>query len=187
SIIKMQLQINATTRPPANNRALRRNGQIPATVYGHKGSESISITLDAKEATTLLREATINNTMIEVNVTDGDFKGKTLLREVQNHPYKPAIYHLSFFAIESQSKIEVDIPLHFVGVPVGVKVGGGSIDTIKNHVRVACAPNNIPESFEIDITNLDIGKGVHVSEIAYPEGVKPVTETTALVITILKK
>jgi len=84
----MQLQINATTRPPANNRALRRDGQIPATVYGHKGAESISITLDAKEATTLLRKATINNTMIEVNVTDGDFKGRTLLREVQNHPYK---------------------------------------------------------------------------------------------------
>ena len=98
----MQLQINATTRPPANNRALRRGGQIPATVYGHKGSESISIALDAKEATTLLREATINNTMIEVNVTDGDFKGKTLLREVQNHPYKNSIYHLSFFAIEAQ-------------------------------------------------------------------------------------
>jgi large subunit ribosomal protein L25 len=183
----MQLQINATTRPPANNRALRRGGQIPATVYGHKGAESISITLDGKEATTLLRQATINNTMIEVNVTDGDFKGKTLLREVQNHPYKKEIYHLSFFAIESQSKIEVDIPLHFIGVPVGVKVGGGSIDTIKNYVRVACAPNLVPESFEIDITDLDIGKGVHVSEINYPEGVKPVTETTALVITILKK
>ncbi len=183
----MQLQINATTRPPANNRALRRGGQIPATVYGHKGSESISITLDAKEATTLLRQATINNTMIEVNVTDGDFKGKTLLREVQNHPYKKAIYHLSFFAIEAQSKIEVDIPLHFIGVPVGVKVGGGSIDTIMNYVRVACAPSDIPESFEIDITDLDIGKGVHVSEINYPEGVKPVTETTALVVTILKK
>ncbi|MEI6330077.1 MAG: 50S ribosomal protein L25 [Pseudanabaena sp.] len=183
----MQLQINATTRPPANNRALRRGGQIPATVYGHKGAESISITLDGKEATTLLRNATINNTMIEVNVTDGDFKGKTLLREVQNHPYKKEIYHLSFFAIESQSKIEVDIPLHFIGVPVGVKVGGGSIDTIKNYVRVACAPIDIPESFEIDITGLDIGKGVHVGEINYPEGVKPVTETTALVITILKK
>ncbi|OIP76322.1 MAG: 50S ribosomal protein L25/general stress protein Ctc [Oscillatoriales cyanobacterium CG2_30_44_21] len=183
----MQLQINATTRPPANNRTLRRNGQIPATVYGHKGAESISITLDTKEAITLLREATINNTMIEVNVTDGDFKGKTLLREVQNHPYKNDIYHLSFFAIESQSKIEVDIPLHFVGVPVGVKVGGGSIDTIKNYVRVACAPNLIPESFELDITHLEIGKGIHVGEIPYPEGVKPVTETTALVVTILKK
>ncbi len=183
----MLLQINASTRPPANNRTLRRNGQIPATVYGHKGAESISIALDAKEATTLLREATINNTMIEVNVTDGDFKGKTLLREVQNHPYKNDIYHLSFFAIESQSKIEVDIPLRFVGVPVGVKVGGGSVDTIKNYVRVACAPNLVPESFEIDITHLDIGKGVHVSEIAYPEGVKPVTESTALVVTILKK
>ena len=183
----MLLQINASTRPPANNRALRRNGQIPATVYGHKGAESISISLDAKEATTLLRQATINNTMIEVNVTDGDFKGKTLLREVQNHPYKNSIYHLSFFAIESQSKIEVDIPLHFVGIPVGVKVGGGSVDTIKNYIRVACSPNNVPESFEIDITDLEIGKGVHVSEINYPEGVKPVTETTALVVTILNK
>jgi large subunit ribosomal protein L25 len=54
-------------------------------------------------------------------------------------------------------------------------------------VRVSCAPSDIPESFEIDITGLDIGKGVHVGEINYPEGVKPVTETTALVITILKK
>ena len=184
----MQLQINASTRAPnGNNRALRRGGQIPATVYGHKGEESISITLDGKEATTLLREATINNTLIEVNVTDGNFKGKTLLREVQNHPYKKAIYHLSFFAIESQSKIEVDIPLHFIGIPVGVKVGGGSVDTIKNYIRVACAPNSVPESFEIDITELEIGKGVHVSEINYPEGVKPVTDITALVVTILNK
>ncbi|MBD2175740.1 50S ribosomal protein L25 [Pseudanabaena sp. FACHB-1998] len=183
----MLLQVNASTRKPSNNRSLRRNGQIPATVYGHKGADSISITLDEKEATTLLREATINNTMIEVNVTDGDFKGRTLLREVQNHPYKKEIYHLSFFAIESQSKIEVDIPLHFVGVPVGVKVGGGSVDTIKNYVRVSCSPNNVPESFELDIAPLEIGKGIHVSEIAYPEGVKPVTEGTALVVTILKK
>ena len=184
----MSLTINASTRSSkSNNRALRRNGQIPATVYGHKGADSISISLNAKETTTLLREATINNTMIEVNVIDGDFKGKTLLREVQNHPYKNSVYHLSFFAIESQSKIEVDIPLHFVGVPVGVKVGGGSIDTIKNFVRVACAPSNIPSSFEIDITPLEIGKGVHVNEIAYPEGVKPVTDGTALVVTILKK
>ena len=76
---------------------------------------------------------------------------------------------------------------HFIGVPVGVKVGGGSVDTIKNYVRVSCAPSDVPESFEIDITDLDIGKGVHVSEINYPEGVKPVTETTALVVTILKK
>jgi large subunit ribosomal protein L25 len=184
----MLLQINASTRSPkSNTRALRRNGQIPATVYGHKGSESVAIALDAKEVTTLLRNATINNTMIEVNVADGDFKGKTLLREVQNHPYKNAVYHLSFFAIESQSKIEVDIPLQFVGVPVGVKVGGGSVDTIKNFVRVACAPNLVPEKFELDITHLEIGKGIHVSEINYPEGVKPVTESTALVVTILKK
>ncbi|MFN9860094.1 MAG: 50S ribosomal protein L25 [Pseudanabaena sp.] len=183
----MQLQINASTRTLSNNRALRRNGQVPATVYGHKGADSSSIALDANVATTLLREATINNTLIEVTVTDGDFKGKTLLREVQNHPYKNDIYHLSFFAIESQSKIEVDIPLHFVGVPVGVKVGGGSVDTIKNYVRVSCAPNSVPESFELDITPLEIGKGIHVSEIPYPEGVKPVTDGTALVVTILKK
>ncbi|NJM28176.1 MAG: hypothetical protein HC856_07970 [Pseudanabaena sp. RU_4_16] len=82
----MQLSIECTTRPTNSNpRALRRSGRVPATVYGHKGAESTAISLDVKDTTTLLRHAKINNTMIELSVTDGDFKGLALLREVQSH------------------------------------------------------------------------------------------------------
>jgi large subunit ribosomal protein L25 len=184
----MQLTIDSQTRSAKEPiRALRRSGKIPATVYGHKGAESTSITLDAKDVFALLRTVVINNTLVELNITDGDFKGKTLLREVQQHPYKNEVYHLSFFSIAAQTTVEVEIPLRFVGVPVGVKVGGGSVDVIMKAVRVACPPNSVPEALEVDITELNVGEGIHISGLVFPEGVVPITDTTPLVVTILKK
>ncbi|WP_019498191.1 50S ribosomal protein L25/general stress protein Ctc [Pseudanabaena sp. PCC 6802] len=182
----MKLSIAGTTRTPNTNpRALRRSGRIPATVYGHKGAESTAISLDGKETIALLRQAKVNNTMIDLSVSDGDFKGVAILREVQMHPYKNDIYHLSFFAIGSQSSVEVDIPLHFTGVPVGVKVGGGSVEVLMNQIKVSCPPNSIPESLEVDITNLNVGKGIHVGDIALPEGVTLVGDATPLVVNIM--
>ncbi|MEE3716889.1 50S ribosomal protein L25/general stress protein Ctc [Tumidithrix elongata RA019] len=184
----MQLTIESQTRSPKDTpRALRRSGKIPGTVYGHKGSESTAISLDAKDVFTLLRTAVINNTLVELNIADGDFKGNTLLREVQHHPYKNEVYHLSFFSIAAQTSVEVEIPLHFVGVPVGVKVGGGSVDVTMKAVRVSCPPNSVPETIEVDITNLNVGEGIHISDLVFPEGVVPITDTTPLVVTILKK
>jgi large subunit ribosomal protein L25 len=182
----MQLSIECTTRPTNSNpRALRRSGRVPATVYGHKGAESTAISLDVKDTTTLLRHAKINNTMIDLNVTDGDFKGVAILREVQAHPYKNNIYHLSFFAIGAQSSIEVAIPLHFTGVPVGVKVDGGTVEVLMNQIKVACPPNLVPESLEVDITDLQVGKGIHVGDISLPEGVTLVGELTPLVVNVI--
>ncbi|NJK33718.1 MAG: 50S ribosomal protein L25/general stress protein Ctc [Oscillatoriales cyanobacterium SM2_2_1] len=183
----MLMTIDCTTRPATNPRALRRSGKVPATIYGHNGGESTAVTLDTKQVIELLRKAVINNTLIEVNVTDGDFKGKTLLREVQHHPYKNEVYHLSFFAIQNQSRVEVSIPLHFTGVPVGVKVGGGSVDVGMNEIRVSCPPEQVPEFLEVDITELNVGQGIHIGDLKLPEGVKPATDTTPLVVTILKK
>ncbi len=182
----MQLTIESQTRVANSNpRALRRLGQIPATVYGHKGSESTAICLDAKAVSLLLRKATVNNTLIDLNVTDGDFKGLTLLREVQYHPCKNEVYHLSFFSIAAQATVEVDIPLHFVGTPVGVKVGGGSVEVHMNEVRVACPPTEVPEKFDVDISNLDIGNGIHVSDLVLPEGVVIAGDSTPLVVNVI--
>lgn len=183
----MQLTINSQARSgKTNNRALRRDGKIPATVYGHKGAESTAISLDAKEVSTLLRHATINNTLIEVNIADGDFKGLTLLREVQYHPYKNDIYHLSFFSIAAQSKVEVEIPLNFIGVPVGVKVGGGNVEVMMNTLRVTCPPSQVPEKFDIDISHLDGGQGIHIGDLTLPEGVAIATDPTPLVVTVIQ-
>ncbi len=181
----MPLTIECQSRPAKTNpRAIRRGGRVPATIYGHKGAESTAISLNTKEAIALLRYAVINNTLIDVKVTDGDFNGITILREVQYHPYKDDIYHISFFSIASQSKIEVSIPVNFVGVPVGVKVGGGSVDILLKEIQVSCPPTGIPLGFEVDISGLDVGQGLHVSDIVLPEGVVVTSDGTPLLVTI---
>ncbi|AFY75139.1 ribosomal protein L25, Ctc-form [Synechococcus sp. PCC 7502] len=181
----MPLTIECQSRSDQTNpRAIRRGGRVPATIYGHKGAESTAVTVNTKDAITLLRQAVVNNTLIDVNVTDGDFSGITILREVQYHPYKNDIYHISFFSIASQSKIEVSIPVTFVGVPVGVKVGGGSVEVLMNEIQVSCPPTAIPVSFEVDISKLDVGQGLHVSDIVLPEGVSVTSDGTPLLITI---
>jgi large subunit ribosomal protein L25 len=181
----MPLTIECQSRSEKTNpRAIRRDGRVPATIYGHKGAESTAITINTKEAIALLRHAVINNTLIDVKVTDGDFNGITILREVQYHPYKDDIYHISFFSIAAQSKIEVSIPVSFVGVPVGVKVGGGIMEVLMNEVKVSCPPTGIPLAFEVDISDLDVGQGVHVSDIVLPEGVTVISDGTPLLVTI---
>jgi large subunit ribosomal protein L25 len=180
----MQLTIDCNTRPDGMNpRAMRRAGQIPGTVYGHKGSESTAITLNAKDVETMLRKANLNNTLIELSLSDGSFKGVTLLREVQKHPYKNSIYHISFFAIASQTSVLVNIPLKFIGTPIGVKTGG-IVEILMNRLQVNCPPTNVPEVIEVEIAHLPEGKGIYAGDILLPEGVTLAIDTTPLVMTV---
>ncbi|MCP6762598.1 MAG: 50S ribosomal protein L25 [Fischerella sp. CENA71] len=95
----MELTIDCKKRPEGSKpNALRRSGLIPANLYGHKGSESISLVVDAKTVENLLKKARVNKTEFELNVTDLDWRGKTVIRELQTHPAKGTPYHLSFFA-----------------------------------------------------------------------------------------
>jgi large subunit ribosomal protein L25 len=180
----MQLTLNCNSRPDGlNPRAMRRAGQIPGTVYGHQGSESTAISLDAKEVETLLRKANPNNTLIELSINDGGFKGVTILREIQKHPYKNAIYHLSFFAIETQAKVAVNIPLKFVGTPIGVKTGG-IVEILINRLQVSCPPTKVPDHIDVEVSHLAEGKGIYAGDITLPEGVILTTDTTPLVYTV---
>jgi large subunit ribosomal protein L25 len=180
----MQLTLNCTPRPEGiNPRALRRSGQIPGTVYGHQGSGSTAISLNVKDVELLLRKANPNNTLIELNINDGDFKGITLLREVQKHPYKNSVYHLSFFAIATQAKVAVNIPLKFVGTPIGVK-SGGIVEILMNRLQVSCPPANVPDHIDVEVAHLAEGKGIYAGDIVLPEGVTRTTDTAPLVYTV---
>lgn len=184
----MELTVECTKRPEGSKpNALRRDGRIPAVLYGHKGAESIALTLDAKAAETLVRKSSLNNTLIQVNVADLPWSGKALLREVQAHPWKRSIYHLSFFSVASQDKLEVTVPLHVVGTAVGVKRDGGALDVVLNELEVSCAPNLIPEAIEIDVSDLEIGGAIHVHELALPAGVTALGEGDRVVVSILGK
>jgi large subunit ribosomal protein L25 len=166
-----------------NPRALRRSGLIPAVLYGHKGTESVSLTVEAKTAETLLKQATVNNTLVQVNIPDISWTGKALLREVQTHPWKPLLYHLSFFSVAAQDSLEVTVPLHFVGQAVGIK-SGGVLDPIITELQVQCAPGDIPESIDVDVSNLEIGNSLHVSDLVLPPGIVPLIEPETTVVTV---
>lgn len=182
----MELTLECQTRPAGSKaNALRRAGLIPAVLYGHKGAESVSLTVKAKTAELLVRDASINNTLIQVNVPELPWKGKALLREVHSHPWRGFVYHLSFFSVGSQDSLDVDVPLHLIGEATGVKNGGGSIDQGLTELHVRCAPDRIPESIEIDVTGLDVGNSLHVHELMLPEGVVALGEPDRVVVTVL--
>lgn len=166
-------------------KALRREGLIPAVLYGHNGAESISLTVPSKTVELLLRDASVNNTIIDLKITDIPWAGKTLLREVQTHPWKGYPYHLSFFAVSAQDSVEVELALNFVGEAVGVKQHGGILDPVLTHLAVRCKPDSIPESINVDVSGLNIGDSLHVNELNFPEGVAPIRDLDRVAVIVV--
>jgi large subunit ribosomal protein L25 len=182
----MELAVECQKRAEGSKpNALRRSGLIPAVLYGHKGSESISLTVKAKTVETLLKKHVVNNALIDLSIPDLSWSGKTLLREVQVHPWKGHPYHLSFFAVGSQESIEVEVPLHFTGEAAGVKLEGGILDTVLTQLAVKCKPDSIPEAIEVDISNLNVGDALHISELVLPGGAIALGEPSQVIVSVL--
>ncbi|NJP12007.1 MAG: 50S ribosomal protein L25/general stress protein Ctc [Leptolyngbyaceae cyanobacterium RU_5_1] len=182
----MELKVECQTRPAGSKpNALRRSGQLPAVLYGHQGAESVSLIVNAKAAQTLLKAASINNTLIQVNIPDIPWNGKALLREVQTHPWRHTPYHISFFAVAAQDSLEVDVPLHFVGTAIGVKQSGGGLDPSLTSLHVKCAPSSIPDYIEVNVSDLDVGDSLHISQLLLPEGVVALGDPERVVVIVL--
>ncbi|MFP4100842.1 50S ribosomal protein L25/general stress protein Ctc [Coleofasciculus sp.] len=181
----MEVKVECHKRAEGSKpKALRREGLIPATLYGHKGAESVALTVEAKAAETLLKQADINHTAVQVNIPDLSWNGRALLREVQTHPWKPILYHLSFFSVATQDTIQISLPVNLVGTAFGVKQGG-ILEHVMTELQVECAPDNIPEAIEVDISNLDIGASLHVHEILLPGGATAMDDPQRPVVNIL--
>lgn len=182
----MELTLECQKRPEGSKpNALRRQGLLPAVLYGHKGAESIALTVDAKAAGLLLKKASVNNTLVQLNVKDLPWRGKTLIREVQTHPWRNYVYHLSFFSVAAQESLQVTVPLHFVGTAIGVKSENGTLDTVLTELEVSCAPDNIPETIEVDVSNLHVGDALHVNQLKLPAKIEVVGEGDRIVVSVL--
>ncbi len=168
-----------------NPRKLRRMGQIPVVLYGHQGAESVSLTLPTVMAEKLLDSVDVNNTLINVKVPELSLDCKSLLRDVQTHPWKPELYHLSFFAIAGQDTVTTTVPLNFIGTPVGVSMENGALDLVLNSLQLQCDPRNIPESIDVDISHLKVGDAIHVDDLILPVGALSVGEKDRVVTSVL--
>ena len=183
----MEITVECQKRAEGSKpRALRREGLIPASLYGHKGIESIMLTVKAKTLEKLLKQAGVNSTVVDLNIPDLSWRGKTLLREVQIHPVKRWAYHVSFFALSEQASVEVEVPVHFVGEAPGVKVEGGVLDLVLMQLEIKCAPDNIPDAIEVDISGLHLKDILYVSELVLPAGIVVVGDPGRAVASVMQ-
>jgi large subunit ribosomal protein L25 len=162
-------------------RTLRSSGRVPAVIYGH-GREPQSLSIDTRELEKLLSHISAENTVIDLSV-DGK-SSRTLIREIQRHPFKRQILHVDFQELVAGEKVIVRLPIVLVGVPAGVRMDGGVLDQTMRELEVEVDPANIPNHVEIDVTELHIGASLHVSDIPLPEGVEVVGDPDASVAVI---
>jgi large subunit ribosomal protein L25 len=153
-------------------RKLRAAGRIPGIVYG-KTRDPQSIHLDPTALEKLLRGSGGINTLIDLSV--GDRTDTVLVKELQRHPVRGAFWHVDFYQVDLSQKITVDIPLHFVGKAHGVEFGG-ILDHPLREIEVECLPRAIPEFIEVDVSALEVGDSIHVSDLVLPEGVELLTD-----------
>ena len=166
-------------------RKLRAAGKVPGVIYGH-GREPMALTLNAREFDRLAERVRITSTVIELAL-DGK-TARTLVRELQRDPIKRTILHVDFQELVAGEKVNVTVPIRFVGTPEGVKTGGGILEEIVHHVHIECDPANIPDHIDVDVSALTIGHSLHVSDLKLPEGVEVTDEpgTTVAVVSAPK-
>lgn len=180
------VKFECQTRPDGSKpKALRRQGFIPAVLYGHKGAESVSLMAKQKDVEMLLKDASVNNTLVDVAIPDMSWNGKALIREVQTHPWRPDIYHVSLFAVAGQDSVEVVVPIHLNGEAEGVKEGG-VLEQVITELSIECPPNQIPDEINVDVTEIPLGGSLHIGELKLPEGVMPTEDPERTVLTIVE-
>lgn len=167
--------VNATSRSvfgKGASRRLRRDNMVPGIIYGD-GKEPQPILMKANEVFKYLENEAFYSQLIQVSV-DGGEPARSILKDVQRHPFKMQVLHMDFMRVVAGAELQVSVPLHFINEDVcaGVKNGGGIISHNDNEVLIACRPRDIPESIEVDMANLEIGESINLSQLNLPEGVR---------------
>lgn len=170
---KINFTVTATSRKDEGkgaSRRLRREGKFPGVIYGaHQAA--VSVTLDHNEMMNNLKNEAFYSHILNITI-DGKAE-QAVLKDLQRHPAKPVLLHADFLRISATEKLRMHVPLHFVGgdVAPGVKLGGGIVAHSLTDVEVSCLPKDLPEYIEVDLSKLELGQMVHMSELKLPAGV----------------
>lgn len=161
-----------TAKGRAENRRLRREGRVPAIIYGGNG-DPVMLTLEHNVLQHQLDNEAFFSHIIKINI-DGGKTEEAVLRDLQRHPAKPFIEHADFLRIVAGEKLRMSVPLHFAGEDEcpGVADEDGVIQHNMNDIEIECLPRNLPEYIEIDCSKLHLHDAVHLSELVLPEGVE---------------
>lgn len=152
-------------------RTLRREGKIPAVIYGDK-KDPVSITLPLKEITLEYHKAHMFTTLCDINV--GSEKYHVLARDVQVHPVTDVIEHVDFLRVSDNTKLTVDVPVHFEGYEDSpAATNAGVINVVRHTIEIICLAKNIPEEITVDLSTAEIGDAFKISDVKLPAGATP--------------
>jgi large subunit ribosomal protein L25 len=171
--MSQSVDMNAEVRERAGKgaaRAVRRAGRVPGVVYGGK-KEPILVSVDPRDIRRGLEAGVFFSTVYNIDVNGA--VERVIPRDVHMHPIKPLPQHVDFMRVTSDTRITVEVPVHFLNEEEspGLK-RGGVINVVRYHVEVVCGIDNIPQGFDLDLTGLEIGDSIHASKLALPAGVE---------------
>ncbi len=176
--------LSATLRSESGKgaaRALRRAGSVPAVIYGHK-REPMSLSISTRELERLLERVSAETTVVELSI-DGKVS-RTLIREIQKHPYKKQLVHVDFQELVAGEQITVNVPLVIIGTSIGVRSFAGILDQTMRELEVTVDPSAIPNHIDVDVSALNIGDSIHVRDLTVPAGVTVITDADSSVVVV---
>jgi large subunit ribosomal protein L25 len=168
--------LEAQPRTPGTKndaRRVRREGKVPAVVYG-AGKQALPVSVDPRQVSRILHSKTGHNTVFDLAL-DGE-RSKAMIVDWQYEPIKGALLHIDVKRIAMDQKLKVNVPITLTGEPAGVKQQGGILEQIFREVEVECLPNDIPNSVELNVSELVFGMVLRVSDLPKNDKVKYLTD-----------
>ncbi len=182
-----KIEIHATVRKSVGNgpaRVLRRAGQIPAILYG-RGTDPVLLSVNTKDLEHILKKGNFGQFILSLVIQNGKKVTKpAMIKELQAHPVTGNLIHIDFYEIDMNRQIRVMVPVVTRGNAVGLEEGG-TLNLIRRELEVFCLPGDIPESIEIDITDLGIGDAIHIEDVTLGDNVEVSTDVNFTIVTVL--
>lgn len=161
-------------------RKLRAENNLPGVLYGHHRDPQ-PLVINGRDFDRLVDHIAVETTVVELTV--GDATVRTLIREVQRHPYKRQVLHVDFQELVAGETVTVNLPVVLVGTPAGVRLGG-VLDQVMREIHVEVDPSNIPNHIDVDVSKLELAESIHIRDVQLPEGVEVLDDPDATICVV---
>jgi large subunit ribosomal protein L25 len=164
-------------------RSLRRDGMVPAVLYRGGGSQSIKLV--KKDLAKLINAMSGEQVMVDLEFKDGE-KKLALLKNYQVDPIRGELLHTDFFEVSLTEEVRIPIHVTTTGEPIGVRRDGGILQHTVREVMIECLPDKIPGKTVVDISKLEVGQSIHVSDLKFEEGIKVLNDMNDVIVTVVE-
>lgn len=169
-------------RGKEDSKKMRREGMIPAIIYG-AGKEAVAVSVPLAQLAAILRSETGPNTLFALDI-EGEGPSDVIFQDRQIHPVKGRLIHADFRRFAKGEKIEVTIAIHTIGTPAGANEEGAVLTQALREIKVLCEPKNIPETIDVDVSGLNLGESIHVSDLKFEDNIEVHEDPETVVVTL---